>query len=134
MIIIIFLYFVKIAKCNDIQASQWEAGTALGALRGLSTQVRAARARGGADGGRRRALAATLRALVERTHDFTDSAYTSHEHRQRILALAERIAYELERLVAVAVSLVRVFQFSLYKRNSLILLLTCRKIHGSPYY
>ncbi|CAG9581319.1 unnamed protein product [Danaus chrysippus] len=87
------------------QASQWEAGTALGALRGLSTQVRAARARGGADGGRRRALAATLRALVERTHDFTDSAYTSHEHRQRILALAERIAYELERLVAVAVSL-----------------------------
>ncbi|CAH0724795.1 unnamed protein product, partial [Brenthis ino] len=87
------------------QAAQWEAGTALGALRGLSTQVRAARARGGADGSRRRALAATLRALVERTHDFTDSAYTSHEHRQRILALAERIAYELERLVAVAVSL-----------------------------
>lgn len=74
----------------------------------MSTQVRAARARGGADGGRRRALASTLRALVERTHDFTDSAYTSHDHRQRILALAERIAYELERLVAVAVSLVRV--------------------------
>ncbi|XP_045773518.1 alpha-catulin isoform X3 [Maniola jurtina] len=88
-----------------IHAAQWEAGTALGALRGLSTQVRAARARGGADAARRRALAATLRALVERTHDFTDSAYTSHEHRQRILALAERIAYELERLVAVAVSL-----------------------------
>ncbi|XP_046963493.1 alpha-catulin isoform X3 [Vanessa cardui] len=87
------------------EAAQWEAGTALGALRGLSTQVRTARARGGADAGRRRALAATLRALVERTHDFTDSAYTSHEHRQRILALAERIAYELERLVAVAVSL-----------------------------
>ncbi|XP_041974985.1 alpha-catulin isoform X4 [Aricia agestis] len=87
------------------QAAQWESGTALGALRGLSTQVRAARARGGADSGRRRALAATLRALVERTHDFTDSAYTSHEHRQRILALAERIAYELERLVAVAVTL-----------------------------
>ncbi|CAH2102624.1 unnamed protein product [Euphydryas editha] len=87
------------------EAAQWEAGTALGALRGLSTQVRAARARGGADAARRRALAGTLRALVERTHDFTDSAYTSHEHRQRILALAERIAYELERLVAVAVSL-----------------------------
>ncbi|KAG6455213.1 hypothetical protein O3G_MSEX009096 [Manduca sexta] len=87
------------------QAAQWEAGTALGALRGLSAQVRASRARGGADAARRRALAATLRALVERTHDFTDSAYTSHEHRQRILALAERIAYELERLVAVAVSL-----------------------------
>ncbi|XP_052758801.1 alpha-catulin isoform X2 [Galleria mellonella] len=86
------------------QAAQWEAGTALGALRGLTAQVRAARARGGADVARRRALAGTLRALVERTHDFTDSAYTSHEHRQRILALAERIAYELERLVAVAVS------------------------------
>lgn len=51
-------------------------------------------------------MAATLRALVERTHDFTDSAYTSHDHRQRILALAERIAYELERLVAVAMSVV----------------------------
>ncbi|XP_075971719.1 alpha-catenin related isoform X7 [Anticarsia gemmatalis] len=87
------------------QAAQWEAGTALGALRGLTGQVRTARARGGADAARRRALAGTLRALVERTHDFTDSAYTSHEHRQRILALAERIAYELERLVAVAVSL-----------------------------
>ncbi|XP_041974983.1 alpha-catulin isoform X3 [Aricia agestis] len=90
---------------HTVDAAQWESGTALGALRGLSTQVRAARARGGADSGRRRALAATLRALVERTHDFTDSAYTSHEHRQRILALAERIAYELERLVAVAVTL-----------------------------
>nr|XP_053612647.1 alpha-catulin isoform X4 [Plodia interpunctella] len=86
------------------EAAQWEAGTALGALRGLTGQVRAARARGGADAARRRALAGTLRALVERTHDFTDSAYTSHEHRQRILALAERIAYELERLVSVAVS------------------------------
>ncbi|CAH2050296.1 unnamed protein product, partial [Iphiclides podalirius] len=86
------------------QAAQWEAGTALGALRGLTAQVRTARARGGADAVRRRALASTLRALVERTHDFTDSAYTSHDHRQRILALAERIAYELERLVAVAVS------------------------------
>ncbi|KPJ16691.1 Alpha-catulin [Papilio machaon] len=87
------------------QAAQWEAGTALGALRGLTAQVRTARARGGADAARRRALASTLRALVERTHDFTDSAYTSHDHRQRILALAERIAYELERLVAVAVSM-----------------------------
>ncbi|XP_035448649.2 alpha-catulin isoform X3 [Spodoptera frugiperda] len=87
------------------EAAQWEAGTALGALRGLTGQVRTARARGGADITRRRSLASTLRALVERTHDFTDSAYTSHEHRQRILALAERIAYELERLVAVAVSL-----------------------------
>lgn len=82
----------------------------MGALRGLSSQVRAARARGGADASRRRALAGTLRALVERTHDFTDSAYTSHEHRQQILALAERIAYELERLVAVAVSLVSIFK------------------------
>lgn len=92
-----------------IQAAQWEAGTALGALRGLTTQVRAARARGGADVSRRRALASTLRALVERTHDFTDSAYTSHDHRQRILALAERIAYELERLVAVTVTLVNMY-------------------------
>lgn len=68
--------------------------------------MRAARCSGGADVARRRALAGTLRALVERTHDFTDSAYTKHEHRQRILALAKRIAYELERLVAVTVSMV----------------------------
>ncbi|XP_063548618.1 alpha-catulin isoform X3 [Cydia strobilella] len=93
------------SKKENPQAAQWEAGTALGSLRGLTSQVRAARARGGADAPRRRALASTLRALVERTHDFTDSAYTSHNHRQRILALAERIAYELERLVAVAVSM-----------------------------
>lgn len=68
--------------------------------------MRAARARGGADAPQRRALASTLRALVERTHDFTDSAYTKHMHRQRILALAERIAYELERLVDVTVQVV----------------------------
>lgn len=100
-------------KMCDIQAAVWEAGTALGALRGLCTQVRAARSRG-ADASRRRALAGTLRALVERTHDFTDSAYTKHEHRQQILSLAERIAYELERLVVVTVNVVRNRNFIRY--------------------
>ncbi|GBP22003.1 Alpha-catulin [Eumeta japonica] len=105
------VYHPRPGRFRRAEAAQWEAGTALGALRGLGAQVRAARARGGADAARRRAMASTLRALVERTHDFTDSAYTSHEHRQRILLLAERIAYELERLVAVAVSAVEAARF-----------------------
>ena len=31
-----------------------------------------------------------LENIVERTQDFTDSAYTSHDHRQGILLLSDR--------------------------------------------
>ncbi|XP_067120821.1 alpha-catulin-like isoform X1 [Centruroides vittatus] len=38
-------------------------------------------------------------AIVERTQDFTDSAYTTHEHREKILLLCDRIKIELSQLL-----------------------------------
>lgn len=37
--------------------------------------------------------------MLERTQDFTDSAYTSHEHREHILLLTDRVKTELEHLL-----------------------------------
>ena len=38
---------------------------------------------------------------MERTQDFTDSAYTSHEHRQAIVILSDRVKMELASLLRV---------------------------------
>ncbi|XP_047624067.1 alpha-catulin [Phacochoerus africanus] len=46
-------------------------------------------------------LSATLEALLERTEDFTDCAYTSHEHRERILELSTQARLELQQLISV---------------------------------
>lgn len=45
-----------------------------------------------------------LDALLERSHDFTDSPYTSHEHRQKILVLLDSLADRVSHLIE-AVSL-----------------------------
>ncbi|XP_015985493.2 alpha-catulin isoform X3 [Rousettus aegyptiacus] len=46
-------------------------------------------------------LSATLEAILERTEDFTDSASTSHEHRERILELSTHARMELQQLTSV---------------------------------
>ncbi|XP_040337107.1 alpha-catulin [Herpailurus yagouaroundi] len=46
-------------------------------------------------------LSATLEVILERTEDFTDSAYTSHEHRERILELSTQARLELRQLISV---------------------------------
>ncbi|XP_055435222.1 alpha-catulin isoform X2 [Bubalus kerabau] len=46
-------------------------------------------------------LSAMLEALLERTEDFTDCAYTSHEHRERILELSAQARTELQQLISV---------------------------------
>ncbi|KAM7093428.1 alpha-catulin isoform 2-T2 [Molossus nigricans] len=46
-------------------------------------------------------LSATLEAILERTEDFTDSAYTSHEHRERILGLSAHARVELQQFTSV---------------------------------
>uniref|UniRef100_A0A4W2HN02 Catenin alpha like 1 n=1 Tax=Bos indicus x Bos taurus TaxID=30522 RepID=A0A4W2HN02_BOBOX len=46
-------------------------------------------------------LSAMLEALLERMEDFTDCAYTSHEHRERILELSAQARMELQQLVSV---------------------------------
>ncbi|XP_046384624.1 alpha-catulin [Ischnura elegans] len=52
----------------------------------------------GGDSTRER-LKAALDAVVERTQDFTDSAYTSHEHREGILLLCDRARLQLNALM-----------------------------------
>ena len=42
-----------------------------------------------------------LEAVVENTQDFTDSAYTNHEYRERILEQADKISNELLTLLEV---------------------------------
>nr|CAH7751736.1 unnamed protein product [Callosobruchus chinensis] len=44
-------------------------------------------------------LPAALEAVLERTQDFTDSAYTSHEHREAILESSERLKSEMDHLL-----------------------------------
>ena len=44
--------------------------------------------------------------ILESTQDFTDSAYTSHENRERILVLCDRIRHEITSLLLVGNSLV----------------------------
>ena len=40
--------------------------------------------------------------VIDRTESITDSAYTSHERRENILLLCERIKIQLEQLVRIA--------------------------------
>ncbi|XP_026556809.1 alpha-catulin [Pseudonaja textilis] len=49
-------------------------------------------------------LRALLRLVLELTEDFTDSAYTSHETRGRILELSKQAKIELEQLVSAWIS------------------------------
>ncbi|XP_040594095.1 alpha-catulin isoform X2 [Mesocricetus auratus] len=46
-------------------------------------------------------LSAALEVILERVEDFTDSAYTSHEHRERILELSTQARTELQQLTSV---------------------------------
>lgn len=45
------------------------------------------------------AMAAQLEALVEKTEDFTDSAYTSHEQRETIIQLCQITRQETKQLI-----------------------------------
>ncbi|XP_011496940.1 PREDICTED: alpha-catulin [Ceratosolen solmsi marchali] len=55
--------------------------------------------------GCRETLTSALDVVVERTQDFTDSAYTSHEHRENILLLCDRAKLELNTLLRVGNSM-----------------------------
>lgn len=51
-------------------------------------------------------IAFSLEAAIERTQDFTDSAYTNHEHREKILMLCDQIKAELSAFFRVVACLV----------------------------
>lgn len=50
-------------------------------------------------------LLTALDKLIEKTQDFTDSAYTRHEHRENILLLCDRAKLELNQLLRIAVNM-----------------------------
>lgn len=50
-------------------------------------------------------LMVTLDKFLEKTQDFTDSAYTTHEHRENILLLNDRIRLELNQSLRMAVNM-----------------------------
>ncbi|KAG8226305.1 hypothetical protein J437_LFUL002744 [Ladona fulva] len=89
------------------EEEDWETGRtahiAIRQLEDLSSTVRLTEdgipggVRGGV--GTRERLKAALDAVVERTQDFTDSAYTSHEHREGILLLCDRARLQLNALM-----------------------------------
>ncbi|XP_033207723.1 alpha-catulin isoform X4 [Belonocnema kinseyi] len=51
-------------------------------------------------------LLSSLETVIERTQDFTDSAYTTHEHRENILLLCDRTRLELNALFRIGISIV----------------------------
>lgn len=53
----------------------------------------------------REELMAALDKAVEKTQDFTDSAYTTHEHRENILLLCDRTRLELNQCLRMAVNM-----------------------------
>ena len=52
-------------------------------------------------------LQSALETTMETTQDFTDSAYTSHENRERILLLCDQLRQELIILLRIGISLVK---------------------------
>ena len=52
-------------------------------------------------------LVAALESLIETTQDFTDSAYTTHDHRQQILMTCEQLRHQLSAVLRIGANLVR---------------------------
>ncbi len=51
-------------------------------------------------------LNSALEQLIETTQDFTDSAYTSHNNRERILLSCERLRGQLQTLLRIGMAMV----------------------------
>lgn len=64
----------------------------------------------------RERLSSAFETMLDRTQDFTDSAYTSHQHREKILLICDRLKLELNQLLAIGASLVSTLSdiYSLY--------------------
>ena len=56
----------------------------------------------------RERLSSAFGTMLERTQDFTDSAYTSHQHREKILLICDRLKLELNQLLGIGASLVSI--------------------------
>ncbi|XP_053975206.1 alpha-catulin isoform X1 [Hylaeus volcanicus] len=108
-------YVVKdgVLDCSDSQSysnsqspqqEDWDSSTAFSALKHFERLVETTRMTL-LGPGCRETLTSALDTVVERTQDFTDSAYTSHEHRENILLLCDRAKLELNTLLRIGNSM-----------------------------
>lgn len=79
--------------------------TALSSLRQLESLVEMSRL-SSVNTQTRESLATALDNVVDTTQDFTDSAYTSHDHRQNIIALTDQVKVQLNQLLQLSQTLV----------------------------
>lgn len=87
------------------QQEDWDSSTVCSALKHFERLVETTRMTL-LEPGCRGTLTSALETVVERTQDFTDSAYTSHEHRENILLLCDRAKLELNTLLRIGNSMV----------------------------
>lgn len=81
--------------------------TAYGAIQQLDDSVEMTRLTLAPSACRER-MTSALEAAIERTQDFTDSAYTSHEHRENILLLWDRVRSGLSHVIRAGINLVSI--------------------------
>ncbi|XP_050431865.1 alpha-catulin isoform X2 [Adelges cooleyi] len=62
--------------------------------------------------GEKDTLLRTMDMIMERTQDFTDSAYTRHEHRENILTLCDRVKTHLDQLIRAGARLEQCDEYS----------------------
>ncbi|XP_041664175.1 alpha-catulin [Cheilinus undulatus] len=74
-------------------------------------------------------MGSQLEALVERTEDFTDSAYTSHEQRQAILGLCQLARQETQQLVHAWVEAQSVHAKEATEDMEVSILKTCQSVN-----
>ncbi|XP_015595868.1 alpha-catulin isoform X1 [Cephus cinctus] len=86
------------------QQEDWDSSTVCSALKHFERLVETTRMTL-LGPGCRETLTAALDTVAERTQDFTDSAYTSHEHRENILLLCDRAKLELNTLLRIGNSM-----------------------------
>ncbi|XP_032683007.1 alpha-catulin isoform X3 [Odontomachus brunneus] len=86
------------------QQEDWDSSTVCSALKHFERLVETTRMTL-LGPGCRETLTSALDTVVERTQDFTDSAYTSHEHRENILLLCDRAKLELNTLLRIGNSM-----------------------------
>ncbi|XP_012223699.1 alpha-catulin isoform X2 [Linepithema humile] len=108
-------YVVKdgVLECSESQSysnsqspqqEDWDSSTVCSALKHFERLVETTRMTL-LGPGCRETLTSAIETVVERTQDFTDSAYTSHEHRENILLLCDRAKLELNTLLRIGNSM-----------------------------
>uniref|UniRef100_A0AAZ3QKB6 Alpha-catulin n=1 Tax=Oncorhynchus tshawytscha TaxID=74940 RepID=A0AAZ3QKB6_ONCTS len=75
------------------------------------------------------ALSGQLEAVVERTEDFTDSAYTSHEHREGILQLCQLARQDTDQLITAWMEAQSLNAKEATEEMELSILKTCQSVY-----